>query len=204
MSVNRRCSLSIQLLKWPFRFEMSCERFIQGWTLTVQSFVRNESNPLRLYLKTSLARRKINACASSVTIFYMFNLGRYTNIGCTVGKFGLCVAEKLLLTVYPMVIRTFWMQISHSHHNIHHQHHHRIKCRDTENPTLPFSWSVKCISGWAFSVFLSSFKRMRSARLFVDALRSPAGKGLTSWLSFVMSNCDVVTLPLVSWVRCGA
>ena len=30
------------------------------------------------------------------------------------------------------------------------------------------------------------------------------GKGLTSWLSFVMSNCDVVTFPLVSWVRCGA
>ena len=29
------------------------------------------------------------------------------------------------------------------------------------------------------------------ARLFVDALWSPAGKGPTSWLSFVMSNCDV-------------
>ena len=42
------------------------------------------------------------------------------------------------------------------------------------------------------------------ARMFVDALWSPAGKGLTSWLSFVMSNCDVVTFPLVSWVRCGA
>ena len=33
---------------------------------------------------------------------------------------------------------------------------------------------------------------------------SPAGKGLTSWLSFVRSNCEVVTFPLVSWVRCGA
>ena len=42
------------------------------------------------------------------------------------------------------------------------------------------------------------------ARLFVDALRSPAGKGLTSWLSFVMSNCEAVTFPLVSWVRYGA
>ena len=31
------------------------------------------------------------------------------------------------------------------------------------------------------------------ARLFVDVLRLPAGKGLTSWLSFVMSNCAVVT-----------
>ena len=42
------------------------------------------------------------------------------------------------------------------------------------------------------------------ARLFVDALWSPAGKGLTSWLSFVMSNCDVFTFTLVSWIRCGA
>ena len=41
-------------------------------------------------------------------------------------------------------------------------------------------------------------------RLFVVAVWSPAGKGLTSWLSFVMSNCDVVTFSLVSWVRCGA
>ena len=39
------------------------------------------------------------------------------------------------------------------------------------------------------------------ARLFVDALRSPAGKGLTSLLSFVMSNCDIVTFPLVSLFR---
>ena len=29
--------------------------------------------------------------------------------------------------------------------------------------------------------------------LFIDVLWSPAGKGLTSWLSFVMSNCEVVT-----------
>ena len=33
------------------------------------------------------------------------------------------------------------------------------------------------------------------ARLFIDALWSPAGKGLTSWLSFVMSNCVFVTFP---------
>ena len=36
------------------------------------------------------------------------------------------------------------------------------------------------------------------ARLFICALWSPAGKGLTSWLSF-----EFVTFPLVSWVRCG-
>ena len=29
-------------------------------------------------------------------------------------------------------------------------------------------------------------------------------KGLTSWLLFVMSNCEVATFLLVSWVRCGA
>ena len=44
---------------------------------------------------------------------------------------------------------------------------------------------------------------MLFVRLFIDSLWSPAGKGLTSWLSFVMSNCEFVTFPLVSWVRCG-
>ena len=42
------------------------------------------------------------------------------------------------------------------------------------------------------------------ARLLVDVLWSHAGKGLTSWLSFVMYNWEVVTSPLVSWVRCWA
>ena len=42
-----------------------------------------------------------------------------------------------------------------------------------------------------------------SVRLFICALWSPAGKGLTSWLSFVVFNCDFVSFPLVSWVRCG-
>ena len=40
--------------------------------------------------------------------------------------------------------------------------------------------------------------------LFICALWSPAGKGLTSWLSFVVSSCEFVTFPLVSLVRCGA
>ena len=31
------------------------------------------------------------------------------------------------------------------------------------------------------------------SRLFIAALGSPAGKGLTSWLLLVMSNCDFVT-----------
>ena len=36
------------------------------------------------------------------------------------------------------------------------------------------------------------------ARLFICALCSPTGKGLTSRLSFVVSNCEFVTFPLVS------
>ena len=41
------------------------------------------------------------------------------------------------------------------------------------------------------------------ACLFICAFGSPAGKGLTSRLSFVVSNYEFVTFPLVSWVRCG-
>ena len=41
------------------------------------------------------------------------------------------------------------------------------------------------------------------ARLFICALWLPAGKGLTSCLSFVISICEFVTFLLVSCVRCG-
>ena len=34
------------------------------------------------------------------------------------------------------------------------------------------------------------------ACLIIVALGSPAGKGLTAWLSFVLSNCECVTFPL--------
>ena len=37
--------------------------------------------------------------------------------------------------------------------------------------------------------------------IHVCALLSPAGKGLASWLLFVVYNCESVTFPLVSWVR---
>ena len=30
-----------------------------------------------------------------------------------------------------------------------------------------------------------------------------SGKGLTFWLSYLVSYCEFVTFPLVSWVRCG-
>ena len=41
------------------------------------------------------------------------------------------------------------------------------------------------------------------APMFICDLWVPAGKGLTSWLSFVVSNYEFVTFLLVSWVRCG-
>ena len=34
--------------------------------------------------------------------------------------------------------------------------------------------------------------------LFICALWSSAGKGLTSWLRFVVPNCEFATFPLVS------
>ena len=40
------------------------------------------------------------------------------------------------------------------------------------------------------------------ARLLIDALWSPAGKGLASWFSFVVSNFEVVTFPLVLVLDC--
>ena len=41
------------------------------------------------------------------------------------------------------------------------------------------------------------------SHLFVAALWSPAGKGLTSWLLFVMFDCAFGTSHMVSWDRCG-
>ena len=57
-------------------------------------------------------------------------------------------------------------------------------------------WIIYVISVW----FLLCFR----VHLIMDALWSHAGIGLPFWLLFVMSICDVVTLPVVSWVRCGA
>ena len=42
---------------------------------------------------------------------------------------------------------------------------------------------------WIFYVFSVLCLLYFFARLFMCALLSPAGKGLTSWLSFVVSNC---------------
>ena len=63
--------------------------------------------------------------------------------------------------------------------------------------------SKAVLLSWIFFVFVVLCLLCLCSRLFICALRSPAGKGLTSWLSFVVSNCEFVAFPLVSWVRCG-
>ena len=46
--------------------------------------------------------------------------------------------------------------------------------------------------------FCLDFVVFACACLFIQALWSPYGEELTSWLSFVMTNCEVVTFQLVS------
>ena len=41
------------------------------------------------------------------------------------------------------------------------------------------------------------------SRLFIAALSSPSGKGLTFWIFFAMFNCILSLSQVVSWVRSG-
>ena len=59
-------------------------------------------------------------------------------------------------------------------------------------------WSKQEAYVYVFSVLC-----LLLSRLFICALWSLAGKRLTSWLLFVVSYCEFVTFPLVSWVRRG-
>ena len=65
----------------------------------------------------------------------------------------------------------------------------------------PFQGSTSCVDLLCFCSVLCLL--CLCARLFICALWSPAGKGLTSWLSFVVSNWEFLTFPLVSCVGCG-
>ena len=67
---------------------------------------------------------------------------------------------------------------------------HPVKYFTDRSKAVLLLWIIYVIS----ALFLLCFR----VRLFIDALWSPAGKGLTSWLSFVRSNCEFVTFPLVS------
>ena len=66
---------------------------------------------------------------------------------------------------------------------------------------------LDCIDSWSlqpyllcgsFMLFLSCVCYAFCTRLFICVLWSPVGKGLTSWLSFVVSYCEFVSFPLVS------
>ena len=54
--------------------------------------------------------------------------------------------------------------------------------------------SYKCVYMCLHLCYLC-FVFVMLSRLFIAALWSPAGKGPTSWLSFVMFNCVFVTFP---------
>ena len=64
---------------------------------------------------------------------------------------------------------------------------------------LPFQGGTSFVDSICFCCLVFTMLLCTS----VYTLWSPAGKGLTSWLSFVVSNCEFVSFPLVSWVRCG-
>ena len=57
---------------------------------------------------------------------------------------------------------------------------------------------------WIYYVFFCLMFAMPLCASVLCALWSPAGKRLTPWLSFVVSYCEFVTFPLVSWDRCVA
>ena len=52
---------------------------------------------------------------------------------------------------------------------------------------------------WIFCVFSALCLLCICARLFICALWSPAEKGLPSWLSFVVSNCEFVLSHWYPW-----
>ena len=68
---------------------------------------------------------------------------------------------------------------------------------DSENVKYPhagLSPAVKILLTVPRRYFISVMSLLCfCARLFIDAFWSPAGNGLTSWLSFVMSYCELVT-----------
>ena len=70
--------------------------------------------------------------------------------------------------------------------------------------TFHSTWSYQGGTSFVDPLFFSVLSLLcLCARLFTCPLWTRAGKGLNYWLSFVVSNCEFVTFPLVSWVRCG-
>ena len=65
---------------------------------------------------------------------------------------------------------------------------------------MPLCASVYLCLGW---LVVAKPKLAVVISRYWKNLWSPVGKGLTSWLSFVVYNCEFITFPLVYWVRCG-
>ena len=76
------------------------------------------------------------------------------------------------------------------------------KCVEKNGKEIKYLWVKENFCG-SFMFFSVLCLICLCERLFICALWSPAGKGMTSWLSFVVSYCEYITFPLVSWVRCG-
>ena len=57
----------------------------------------------------------------------------------------------------------------------------------------PLQGGASFVDHYVISVLFLLFLR---AVLYIDALWSPAGKGLTYWLSLVMSNCELCHFPI--------
>ena len=79
-----------------------------------------------------------------------------------------------------------------------------MQCYITRHPVKCFTDRSKAVLLlWIFYVFSVLRLLCLFASLFICALWSPNGKGLTSMLPFVVSKCEFVTSPLLSWVRYG-
>ena len=68
------------------------------------------------------------------------------------------------------------------------------RCEFGLSPPVEYSKAVLLL--WIF--FFCLVFDMLCAGLFICALWSPGGKELASWISFVVYNCEFVTVPLVS------
>ena len=82
----------------------------------------------------------------------------------------------------------------------------QITCQNTtlSNSRATALFSPQSLRVCIIYVISVMFMLCLRAHLFIGALWSSAGKGLTSWLSFVMPNCEVVTFPIgiPGQVRC--
>ena len=89
------------------------------------------------------------------------------------------------------------------------------------NPKMAIIFPISCILALIFPILMKYFPKcigkgsfpksqiksllMLSCGhlLFIAALWSPAGKGLTAWLLLVMFIVFLLLSHIVSWVRCG-